>query len=244
LRKDFIAIVFLTLVSIPIGMAFAEPDIIVGIKSIDPSKVPSADGVAPMAVGVASTYNIYPSTQSLNVYYTVIDRWFGVEDIAILVPQATGHYDLWIYVFMTNPSNKWACGVLQPNVDPFPSDMATTNKVVRELAYPTSDYLAITASNITWNSQNKFVWGVHIVADVVSTGGNFKVRSVINQLRTDLNSDRVVNIIDLSTVARQYGKVFQQNEPINQPYNILMDPFVNLLDIIAIAVEFGRQIPP
>jgi len=201
-----------------------------------------------MPAGVVSSYNIYPSTTSIDTYYTLTDTWFGNPTIAILVPQATGSYDFYDYVYITNPSYKWACACLPPVVFPQPYTI---------VAYPwgfywglpTNSYLNPVASNITWSGQNLLVWRVQIIANVVSTSGVFNITMAYNQMHTDITGpngvpDGKVDIRDVHLVASYYGTVFTPDQIRNYAWNVVLDSSIDYADINAVVVEYGRTIPP
>lgn len=258
MKKIIIALVFLALMSIPIARAVAGSNPVQNtsetvtwiplIKTFDPSTLPKSDAVTSMPAGVASTYNIYPSTSSINKYYTLSDTWFATPAIAILAPQATGHYDFYEIIYLTNPSYKWACACSPPNVQASPYTIISNGAF--DPLFPSNDYLVNDFdSNLTWSGQNLPVWNVHIIADVVSTSGVFNVVMPFNQMRTDITRpngvpDGKVDIRDISLVATHYGTTYTPDQFRNYAYNIVLDSMVDYTDITAIAKEFGRTIPP
>lgn len=250
MKKTIILLMFFALMSISIARAFAGPNtvpIIPTVTLIDPSTVPKSDAVTSMPVGVASTYNIYPSTTSVNTYYTLSDTWFGTPIVAILAPQATGHYDFYEYIYITNPSYKWASACLAPAVVPTPYVIISSGYYV--WGVPSNSYIKPIASNITWSGQNLFVWRVEVIADVVSTSGVFNVIMPFNQMRTDITGpngvpDGKVDMRDISLVAAHYGTVYTPDQSRVYAWNIVLDSAVDWTDINAVMVEFGRTISP
>jgi len=251
MKKTIIALIFLALVSIPIARTLAgvrtvaDPNtvpIVPIVTLIDPSTIPKSDAVTSMPAGVASTYNIYPSTTSVNTYYTLSDTWFGTPIVAILAPQATGHYEFYEYIYITNPSYKWASACLAPYVIPQPYTIVSSYGYLWGL--PSNSYLKPVASNMTWSGQNLFVWRVWVVADVISTSGVFNVNMPFNQMKTDQNGDGKVDMKDIGAVASHYGTTFTPDQPRNYAWNLVLDFAVDWTDINAVVVEFGRTIPP
>lgn len=254
MRRVLIALAFLALMSIPpilrtvadlnaVGTGPTDVNIVPLLTIVDPSTIPKSDPVTSMPAGVLSTYNIYPTTTSLNTYFTLTDTWYAAPTVAVLAPQAIGAYHFYDYIYLTNPSYKWTCGCFAPIVMPQPSGM------VSALAYaqgiPSNAYLkGDLVSNITWSGQNLFVWRLEIIATVTSTSGVFNIILAFNQLRTDPVHNGVVDIYDAIYVANHYGTTFTPDQPRNYDYNIVMDFAVDYYDEYALQVEFGRTIPP
>ncbi len=251
-----IALMFLALISIPIARVVTrvgyseEPNsanIVNVIQKIDPSIVPKSDAVQIMPVGVASTYNIYPSTTNLNVYYTLRDTWYDNPLIAVLAPQATGQYAFYVWVFLTNPSYKWACACLPPDVSPTPYSIVSSFGYAQGM-YSTW-YLYPTAANLTWSGQNLFVWRLEVVATVTSTSGVFNINMPFNQMRTDITGpngvpDGIVDMRDIGLVAVHYGTRYNPDQSTVYAWNIVLDHSVDYTDISAVVFGSGRTIPP
>jgi hypothetical protein len=255
MRRILIALAFLALMSIPpIARTVATPNTVQNtasntvswvplINTFDPSSIPKSDAVTIMPAGVTSTYNVYPSTTSVNTYYTLSDTWFDFPTVAVLAPQATGHYDFYDYVYITNPSYKWACACFVPDVVATPYNIISGGSF--DPLFPNNDYLVNAfASNITWSGQNLAVWKVHIIADVVSTSGVFNVIMLFNQLHTDISNNGKVDPADLVILANHYPTTYNPDQPRNYAWNIVMDFAVDYSDLVALQVESGRTIPP
>lgn len=188
---------------------------------------------------------IYPGRNDIDAHVLVDEQWYSPDgwDAAILVPQATGHYEIYVYVYLTNPSNKWAYATYPPLPFPEPPTNWYDNLDV-QVGLPYNSYLFPLAANCTWNGQDEFVGLTIVFVDVVGTGGRFVIRLFGNQLRTDMNGDNVINILDIAIVATHYGTVYDPGERRDYDWNILLDNSVNYWDLRAQQVEFGREIPP
>lgn len=254
MRRILIAIVFLALMSIPpiartVATAHADQntapnpvDIVNVIQAVDPATIPKADPPTSMVVGAASTYNIYPSTTNVNVYYTLSDTWFADPQIAVLAPQATGNYAFTVWVYLTNPSYKWACACFPPDVTPTPYSMVSVFGFAQG-TYSTW-YLFPDAANLTWSGQNLFVWRIQVVATVTSTSGVFSIDMPFNQMHTDLNNNGKVDLADLVILANHWGTKYTPDQARNYAWNIVMDSAVDYFDLAALSYEYGRTIPP
>jgi hypothetical protein len=252
MRKILIAIVILALISIPpiAGTVAAQNppaapnpvDIVPVIQPIDPAAVPKSDPPTSMAVGAASTYNIYPNTVSVNVYYTLSDTWYDEPFIAVLAPQATGTYAFTVWVHLTNPSHKWACACFPPDVIPTPSNIVS--KFSQLWSSYNTWYLYPDAANLTWSGQNLLVYEIQVSAIVTSTSGVFNIAMTFNQMHTDLNNNGRVDLGDLVLLANAWLRKYTPDLARNDPMNIVMDPVVDYFDLAALSYEYGRTIPP
>lgn len=214
--------------------------------TFDPAQVPKQFDIVvePLAGSLsASEVPIYPWTKTVSVTVNLQDIWYSWTDMVSLVPQQNGHYDVMVYFSVVNPSKKWAYALyLLVFALPEPNEMVNMDSYRYRLFFAENSYLLPLATNCSWNGRSDNVELVHVVCDVIGAG-KIKIFQWGNQLRTDVNKDGKVNILDIAIVALHYGERYT-NEQWNYDWNILMDPAVTFEDLIAVSIEFGRQIPP
>jgi len=250
MRKILIVLVFLALISLPITKTFAAPpaDGIVGIKPGDPSTIPKPQGSPPEAGNAyssAPSNGISPDSTYYQIYVTLPNTHSLASNIYNFTIQNTGSYDYVLDYYVTNPSYKWACAVALPVFSSAPYNSVQGNRILATYTYPSNDYLSSLWSNVTWSAQNLWAWRVEIKFTVVSTPSTIMLYLGFNQMWTDLNSDRVIDIVDITIIATHYGMIYQDGDShINDAWNVVHDNYVNLVDIAAVAQEFGRTIPP
>jgi len=250
MKKTVIALVFLALISLPIAKSFADLPLpplgppLFGTP-IDPSTIPKPQE-APRAVGIVYTGSISSVQSYQQILYTLPNTHDQAYIIASFSITNTGSYDIIFDFFFTNPSYKWACAVHYPVGGATPYTSVLGNIVHNSLAPPANDIFGNGYSNLTWSAQNAFVWRNELTFTVVSLPCTLVIGGYSNQMWTDQNSDGRINMIDIGTVARYYGTVYQEGDAhkITDSWNVIHDFFVDLSDIAAVVNEFGRTIPP
>jgi hypothetical protein len=250
MRKIIGALVFLALISLPITKTLAESpdDGIVCIQPGDPSTVPEPQSSPPepgTAYSIALPRGANPLADPYQIYVTLPDTHSLLAPITNINIYSTGYYDFIFYYYITNPSYKWACAVALPEFSATPYTSLQDQKIPASYGYPPNDYIASLHSNVTWSAQNVWAWTVEIKFTVVSLPSQINLYLSFNQMWTDLNSDRRVNILDIAIVAQHYGTIYQDGDShVTDAWNIVRDNLINIVDIAAVAHEFGRTIPP
>lgn len=253
MRKMVIALVFLTLMSLVVVRVFADSPVptvngIVGIAPGDPSTIPKPQGNPPEAGDAYSSPALNgtsPDQTYYQVYVALPDTHSLEANILNYTLQNTGSYDIVLDYYVTNPSYKWACAVALPSFSAYPYTSLQGSSITASVTYPSTDYIGYQWSNVTWSAQNLWVWRVEIKFTVVSTPSVIMLYFGFNQMWTDVNSDGKVDIKDVNIVAKNYGTIYQDGDThINDPWNVVHDNVVNLVDIAAVAHEYGRTIPP
>lgn len=169
------------------------------------------------------------------VIYVVLDvgeEWWAFHHILNLLPTETGYYEIEIWFHVINPSDKWAYTLQEPYLLAVPWDIVNPENITM--------YHLPEKSRIPWDSyimHNKLVLiGLEIVGE-----GYLTLKIFGNQLRTDINGDRTVDIFDVVIVALHYDEDVSTNPYV--VYNIVIDRKIDLWDIVAVALELGREIP-
>jgi hypothetical protein len=253
MRRILIAIVILALMSIsPLLRLTAIPKTAAvawdtgfepTVREIDFSKIQAPDNFAVQPAGVASTYNVYTTTTSININYVLTDTWFDVPTVAYFAPQTTGTYNFLVTMYITNPSYKWVVACYQPTVTTSSQSIGTAGNGPF-LGIPTNSYLKPAYSNLTESGNNIGVWEVQIVASITSTSGTINLIMTFNQMRTDLNNDGKVGLADLVILANHWTYKYPSDKPRNDAWNIIQDYAVDNYDLAALSHDYGRTIPP
>jgi hypothetical protein len=253
MRRITITLVFIALMSLAIAKTFADSSVppvdgILCITAGDPSTIPKPQGgpaEAGMAYSSAASNGTSPDQTYYQVYITLPDTHSLAANILNYTIQNTGSYDIVLDYYVTNPSYKWACAVALPSFSAYPYSSVQGNSIAASVTYPSNDYLASYWSNLTWSAQNLWVWRVEIKFTVVSTPAVIMLYFGFNQMWTDQNGDGKIGITDIAIVAKHYGTIYQDGDThINDPWNVVHDNVVNLVDIAAVVHEFGRTLPP
>ena len=196
-----------------------EPDIVVGYN--------------PITLDVEEV-EIDPGYTRIYVEFYTGEDWWWFHYFLDLVPTVIGHYEIDIWLHVHNPSNKWAYTLQEPSLYGIPYDIIDPETA--EL-----DCVPL-KSRCEWDSYceyNKLIWTTF---DIVKEEGYVACEIFGNQLRTDIDNDGEVNIIDIAAVAVHYQEIVIEDTLV--PYNIVIDDKIDMYDLNAVAMEFGRQIPP
>jgi len=242
-RRILSTLVFLALISIPIAGAFADGVWIPTPGVYVPKSLPSAEPDASDNVTVAS-----PLATDVWLYSTMPNERFDQSGHEVGLGSfsftQTGHYDLTVHFAIRNPSTKWTYALLLGQPDAYDSPAGAINSNTWKATPYTADNYFYPIATCRYNTYPAYyeVEKAVLSMDVVSAG-QLTFRQTGCQLRTDVNHDNVVNILDISAVVHHYGEDYGATTQLYD-YNVVVDTVISIMDLKAVAYEFGRTIPP
>jgi len=243
-RKTLVTLAFLALISLPIAKAIAD-DVWIPHPGVF---VPNPPQVGPNTSVAASNVAVTPLQADVNLYAEMPNERFLQSGHQVLLGavyfSSAGHYAVTIHIWVRNPSTKWTYALSPEGASVIDNPQGIINLITFKASISVPDNYLFPWTICLYNTWPTYyeVERVALVADVSATG-TATLTQVGCQLQTDLNGDHKVNIIDISVAARHYGEDYGATKQL-YAYNVVVDTKIDIMDLKAIAIEFGRTIPP
>lgn len=173
------------------------------------------------------TYYLYPSltfTEGKRVIQTFYQ--FNCDGI--------GQYTFIVTYSAYNPSNKWR-HMFPDGIELFTTPTQALQSVSEIGFNPLFNVL-------NRGEQKQNLW--HKLVITTKATGSLTVTLTSHSCITDVNNDKIVNILDISAIARRYGTMLSGYSDPLIIYDVYVDFYIDEIDLVVTSWDFGFHVPP